>query len=172
MKKIFKIISLLGLLNILSIKNICANNEDQGAKAKFEILNETNKTVEKETVLNEISTFDLKITIPKDWKIYSNEKQAIGKSLSISIQSLDSMDKKYPKLEVQYPKSKKNYPIPNDKSKINYIYSGDKLVKVKTFYYGQENKELLIDYTMCSKNLCINHKDKVHFGNVKSKPIL
>ena len=206
MKKAFKIILLFVLVNCFNGQKINAmnmwgdknkvkdskieksnkeRNQDinqdvnQDVKAKFEIINETNKTTESKGVLNDISTFDLKITIPNDWKLYSNEAQEIGKPLSILVESLDielkqhdAMNKKQPKLEITYPKSEEDYPFPNDKTKVNHVYKGEITIGIKTEYYNQRDKELLIDYTMCSKEKCINHKENVRFGLIDSKEII
>ena len=188
MKKVFKIISLFSLVVSFNAQNIFANSDDQNVKATFDIIKETDLVKEKNGSINESQDFKLKMTIPDGWKIYSYEKQAIGKemfvttenknvsvvikSLDVKLKAHDAMDKKKPTLEITYPKSEEDHPVPNDKNKINHIYKGEIIIGIKTLHYDQKDKELLVDYTMCSKDLCVNHKDKVHFGHVEPKPTL
>jgi hypothetical protein len=137
-------------------------------KVRFIVENEINKSIERSGVINDTSSFDLKMIIPDGWKIYSHEKQSIGKSLflktiplDVELKKHDAMDKQKPKLEVVFPESTIEYPDPHDKSKVNHIYKGTIILKIKTSYYNQKTKKLLIDYTMCGEEgKCINYTNE------------
>ena len=172
-----KILCSLPLLAMLFTSNLNAENKDNKIEAIFTIENEKNTEIKGNGIVSENSEFTLKMAIPDEWKVYSNEQQSLGKSISFAIHPMKielntdhAIDTPTPVLNIQYPQSKDDR---LDSGKMNHVYTGTVEFKIEAKNYEVREKSIVIDYTMCNKKdgRCLNNKTHVSFGSIKPSVI-
>jgi DsbC/DsbD-like thiol-disulfide interchange protein len=153
MKKLLKVIAFCGLLFSKNLNALNKNNTASEQDIKF-IINKYIKTND------HLVKFDLNIEIPKGYKIYSNEKQDIGKPLSITIEEPNEIDTPEANIKIDFPKSQ----LDSVDGKTNHIYKENINIPILITNLQQINKNLLIDYTMCGEDKCLNKKHTIDFS--------